>query len=434
MAEYEVTASPRSAGTTKHMGQQLTPDNKDPYTSAWKSFSKYASFDCETQQQWWNDSGALIARFLNITNPDIHEQYQYLLFTREVIIPALGPYPPIRRCCMNVTEVGIELSLNFQGPGKPVFRVSVDPVSKVTDTHMDPLNIDTVNGMVARLAAIGFKGFDRTLHYHFMREFCMPEQSMKTYQQDSGEAKAWSQTILGFDFKDDNVVVKQYVWTRHAARASGLHPHALIRRAISRVDDQMRCSAAVNIVLEYMETLNADKPVRFFSWDLIDPSKSRLKLYGTADQWSWAKVREVCTLGGKLRGPVTDRSIGLLRRLWEILELDGITPSMPFTWNYEIHPGQTYPDVRLYFAICDRSDEEVAQAVSQWFELLGWHETASSYSDTLQYLQPNRDLRKTSTAHTWLSVTVTEKGVYTSVYYHALGNGPDNHKLHEQWP
>ncbi|KAE8333301.1 hypothetical protein BDV39DRAFT_165623 [Aspergillus sergii] len=28
---------------------------------------------------------------------------------------------------------------------------------------MDPLNIDTVNGMVARLATIGLKDFDRTL-------------------------------------------------------------------------------------------------------------------------------------------------------------------------------------------------------------------------------------------------------------------------------
>lgn len=43
--------------------------------------------------------------------------------------------------------------------------------------------------------------------------------------------------------------------------------------------------------------------------------------------------------------------------------------------------------------------------------------------------RPNRDIRKTKTAHTWLSVTVTEKGVNTSVYYHSLGNGPDNHNI-----
>ncbi|PKY09200.1 putative DMATS type aromatic prenyltransferase [Aspergillus campestris IBT 28561] len=423
MAKDSITVFPRNTGTTEDIGAQFAPDLNKTDTTVWKSFSKYACFDCEAQRQWWNDSGALIARFLNLTNADIHEQYQYLLFMREVIIPALGPYPPLRRSRMNATEIGFEFSLNFQGAEKPVFRFNIDPISKITGTHMDPLNIDTVNSMVARLAVIGFKGFDRTLHHHFTREFFMPEQSMKTHQQDIGEAKAWSQTILGLDFKDGNVVVKQYIWTRYAAHTSGLHPHALIRRAISRVDDQMRCSAAVNTVLDYMETYNADLPVKFFSWDLVDPSKSRLKLYVITRQWSWDKVREVCTLGGKLHGPVTDRSIGLLKRLWDILELDRFTPSMPFTWNYEIRPGRNYPDVRTYFPICDRSDEEVAQAVSQWFELLGWHETASSYLDTLRYLQ------NTKTAHTWLSVTVTEKGVNTSVYYHSLGNGPDNHMI-----
>jgi hypothetical protein len=46
---------------------------------------------------------------------------------------------------------------------------------------------------------------------------------------------------------------------------------------------------------------------------------------------------------------------------------------------------------------------------------------------------PNRDLSKTKSAHTWLSVTVSEKGVYTSLYYHPLGNGPDDFKAREKW-
>lgn len=387
MTRDETTISPQATGTIKSPDTLSSPDNKISNPSTWKSLSKYACFSNEAERQWWNDSGALIARCLNIAKGDIHEQYQYLLFVREVVIPALGPYPPIRRSCINITEIGIELSLNFQGPGKPVFRVCVDPVSNITGTHMDPLNIDTVNGIVARLASMDLKGFDRTLFYHFTSEFGVPEKMAKTYQQESGEPVAWSQTALAFDFKDGNVVTKQYIWTRHAAHASGLHPHAIIRRAISRVDDQMRCSAAVDLVLEYMETFNADIPVPFFSWDLVDPSESRLKLYGIAWQWSWAKVEEVCTLGGKLHGPSTDRSIHLLKKLWAILKLDEFKPSMGFTWNYEISPGQLHPNIRIYFAVCDRSDEEIAQALSQWFVLLGWHETARSYPETLRYLQ-----------------------------------------------
>ncbi|KAF9893890.1 hypothetical protein FE257_010060 [Aspergillus nanangensis] len=403
-------------------------------TNTWNSLSKYASFNTESERQWWNDSGALIARFLHIARGDIHEQYQYLLFVRQLVLPALGPYPPIRRCCINITEIGMELSLNFTGPGKPVFRVSVDPISPMSGTAMDPLNVDTVNSMVSRLASMGLKGFDRSLHYHFTSEFAMPDHAARTYQQDSAEAIAWSQTILGFDFKDGNVVTKQYIWTRHAARATGLHPHALLRRAVARVDHQMRCSAAVDLVLDYMEAFNGDIPVPFFSWDLIDPTESRLKLYGIAWQWSFAKVEEVCTLGGKLTGPSTRRSIDLLRQLWGILKLgEGNPPSMGFTWNYEIFPGQLQPNVRVYFAICDRSDEEIAQAVAKWFELLGWHETAKEYPEMLRYLQPNRDLKKTNTAHTWLSITVSEKGVYTSLYYHPLANGPDEHTIRKTW-
>lgn len=47
--------------------------------------------------------------------------------------------------------------------------------------------------------------------------------------------------------------------------------------------------------------------------------------------------------------------------------------------------------------------------------------------------RPNRDLKKTNTAHTWMSITVSQKGVYTSLYYHPLGNGPDVHSIRKSW-
>lgn len=387
MTQDETAIPPQATGTIKKPDPPSHPLNRINNPDTWKSLSKFASFNSDAERQWWNDAGAMIARCLNIAKGDIHEQYQYLLFVREIIIPAMGPYPPIRRSCINITEIGLELSLNFQGPGAPVFRVCVDPVSTITGTPMDPLNIDTVNNIVTRLAAMDLKGFDRTLFYHFTSEFAIPETKAKTYHAETKEPVPWSQTVLAFDFKDGDIVTKQYIYTRHAAHASGLHPHALIRRAISRVDDQMRCSTAVNLVLEYMETCNGDIPVPFFSWDLVDPSQSRLKLYGISWQWSFAKVEEVCTLGGKVHGPSTDRSIDLLKRLWDILKLDESKPSMGFTWNYEICPGQAQPNVRIYFAISDRSDAEIARDLAQWFKLLGWEETARSYPETLRYLQ-----------------------------------------------
>ncbi|KAJ5175586.1 uncharacterized protein N7482_001463 [Penicillium canariense] len=432
MAKDAITDRPLPAGTKTESGKERGPEKSITKLDTWRSFAKYGCFDSEAEQQWWNDSGALIARFLQIMDMDIHQQYQYLVFFRQMVIPALGPWPPVRRCCLNTSEIVWEPSVNW-GPGNPVLRVSIDPISKITATALDPLNIDTVNSMVSRLASLGLEGFDRTLHYHFTREFCIPEERLKTFQQESREPIAWSQTLLGFDFKDGKIVTKQYLWTRQASHASGLHPHALIRRAVAGVEPQMRCSEAVELVLEYMEKFHASTPVPFFSWDLVDPSKSRLKLYSVDWKWTWAKVQEVCTLGGKLQGPLIDRSLDILAKLWDMLKLDESKPTMGAIWNFEIRPGHAQPSIKFYFALCDLTDAEAAQVVSQWFDLLGWHEKARSYPEILRYLQPNRNLDTTKGSHSWLSVMVTEDSAYTSLYYHPLGNGPDDHKIRESW-
>ncbi|KAL4889778.1 aromatic prenyltransferase [Aspergillus ambiguus] len=357
--------------------------------------SRYGCFSSEHEWQWWQDSGALMARFLEVCEYDLNEQYGYLFFLRQVVIPALGPYPPLRRSFLNTAKIGLELSVNYENSGHPTFRMTIDPTSADSGNRMDPFNVRTVDKIVDKLATMKLEGFDTVLHHRFMDEFIISDKQAETIYNDTTANERITTAMLAFDFKGGNM----------ASRASGTCIYGMLRRALSRLDDRMANLSATTLVMEYLEANNHLHEIVFFAWDLVD-------------DLSLAKTRDLWTLGGKLTGSDIEKGFELVEQLWNILNMGQRKPWLPFLVNYEIKPGQDQPIPKLYFPVDDGNDLEVAQAIARWFQVLGWHDRANMYVDNVRYLH------RTSGLQTWVVFSFKETDPYTTIYYHPLASYP----------
>ncbi|KAF9888826.1 hypothetical protein FE257_008195 [Aspergillus nanangensis] len=356
--------------------------------SPWDVIAKYGCFANEHEWQWWRDSGALIARYLQVCEYDLNQQYACLLFMRQTIIPALGPYPPVPRSFLNPDKIGLEVSVNYEKSNHPTFRMTLDPTTADSGGRLDPFNLRAVGKVVDKLAIMKPKGFDQTLYHRVMDEFNISNKQADEIYSTTTLDERWTTATLAFDFKDGDVGAKHYFWPRTASRAAGKPVHEMLRSALSRLDGQMSPMAAAELVMNYLEGSNNHlREIVFFASDFVEVSKSRLKLYVWEKDFSLAKVHELWTLGGKLKGPGIAQEFDLIEKLYNILKMGERNPCLPFLFNYEIKPGKEDPLPKVYFPVDDGNDLEIAHAIAEWFRVLGWNDRADAYIEHIRYLQ-----------------------------------------------
>ncbi|OOF94852.1 hypothetical protein ASPCADRAFT_171192 [Aspergillus carbonarius ITEM 5010] len=423
------------------MGHQFGPTGQEESTGThvqlhhkpWDIIVKYPTSSNASELSWWQDVGSLLGRLLQTTRYSIPQQYEYLLFARNHIIPSLGPYPQRWPSVMTYTDLPIEMSVNFQDNQASTVRVGIEPICELAGTTGDRFDQVATEQLVARISALGpgMGVFDRGLYRHFVGDFGISEaDTTKLSQEEFGPNSVQSMYNIGFDFKDTGVATKGYVFLRLKERASGIPMRRLLSESLGRLDAMAGRGdgEAVRQIVEYMEEGGGFNEYTYLAWDFVDASKSRVKVYGVHGDLRLEKAEEVWTMGGRLRGPATLRGLELVRRLWGLLKGDKLAGSQPeqglktgiLMWNYEIRPGCDMPVPKLYFPLLGRNDMFVAKTLAQFFQSLGWTEQARTYVDNVQYMFSDEKLDQSSRFHAWVSLAYTDKaGVYVSVYYHS---------------
>ncbi|GAQ39709.1 aromatic prenyltransferase (DMATS family) [Aspergillus tubingensis] len=395
----------------------------------WDIIVKYITSTNAAESSWWRNIGPLLGRLLQITGYSVPMQFEYLLFARNHIVPALGPYPQRWPSVMTYTDLPIEMSVNFQDHHASTVRVGIEPICELAGTSNDRFNQTATERLVGRLSTLG--GLDRMLYHHFVRDFGITE--METLKVKQGEFKrdsVQSMYNIGFTFERvgaASVDTKGYVFLRLKEKASGMPMQRLLRDSLNQlnVTAERRDSEAVQKVIEYMEEGGGFNEYTYLAWDFVDSAKSRIKVYGVLGDLRMEKVKEVWTMGGRLKDSATTQGLELVRRLWELLEGNGQQGQHPskapiLMWNYEIRPCRDEPIPKLYLPLLGRNDMFVAKTLARFFDSLGWADEARSYVANVQYLFPDEDLELSARLHSWVSLAYTSQaGVYVSVYYHS---------------
>ncbi|PYI01306.1 DMATS type aromatic prenyltransferase [Aspergillus sclerotiicarbonarius CBS 121057] len=411
---------PSPTGEEASADTNVRLDNKP-----WDIIVKYPTSSNANELSWWQDVGPLFGRLLQSTGYSITQQYQYLLFARNHIIPSLGPYPQRWPSVMTYTDLPIEMSVNFQDNRASTVRVGIEPICELAGTSSDRFDQVAMEQLVARLSALGpgMGVLDRVLYHHFVRDFGISEaETTKLNQEVFGPHSVQSTYNIGFDFKDTGVATKGYIFLKLKERASGVPMWRLLSESLGRLDAMAGRGdvVAVRQVVEYMKEGGGFNEYTYLAWDFVDAAKSRVKVYGVHGDLRLEKAEEVWTMGGRLEDPATLRGLELVRRLWGLLEGDKLVDVGVLMWNYEIRPGCDMPVPKLYLPLLGRNDMFVAKTLAQFFQSLGWTEQARTYVDNVQYLFSDEKLEQSSRLHAWVSLAYTEEtGVYVSVYYHS---------------
>jgi DMATS type aromatic prenyltransferase len=305
---------------------------------------------------------------------------------------------------MTGSGLPLEFSVNYQEHGdSKVVRVGIEHITSLSGTGRDPYNQCAVASLLSRVANIDPKNFDNRLWNHFAHEHTvttLERERLNGATVHGSELR--SSMAFGFDLKGGDVVVKGYSFPAVKVQASNQKFGDLIGSSIRKIQSEMDCEEAFHTVHSYMEESGGYNQFAFFSWDCVVPSTSRLKFYGIDNNVTWAKVQELWTLNGRVETPNTPKAMQRLRQLWDLMEIkegnkaysgkfdrgeesDHHTGA-PMMWNYEMKPGSSVPQPKIYLPAYGENDMKVVTALSLFFELLGLSELARTYPDTVKSL------------------------------------------------
>ncbi|KAL5364387.1 aromatic prenyltransferase [Aspergillus floccosus] len=414
-------------------GNSHEADLPTPY----EILSRSLHFGNHDQERWWKETGPILADALEVAEYPVHLQYQHLLFYYRHALPALGPYtPPTIEQVKSIIPNGakFELSVNFQNDTSTV-RFDLDPTSHLAGTERDPFNEVMTSQMLSRLAEDGGKS-NNLLYHHFYNELSLSARDMSVLQgQDAG--LPISQTLAAWDLRGGAYVLKMYWFALLKSAATGISAGKLVLDAVGKVKNTQE-SGAFTMLKEYLVERESLDKTCLVSWDCVDPCSARLKVYNVEPDVTWTRVLDMWTLGGRLKSPATSKGIELLKLLWDCLEIpDGSHPF--FDWdrpkqgegraammmNWELHPGASVPEPKVYIPVVGEIDLQVAQRLSKFFDHIGWARLASSYTNSLCSIFSHVDLSVSDRVITCISFAYSEKnGPYLTAYYYTTMSYP----------
>ncbi|KAF7158176.1 hypothetical protein CNMCM5623_002842 [Aspergillus felis] len=388
--------------------------------------------------KWWYSTAPMFAAMMAGAGYDVHAQYKFLCIHREVIIPALGPYPEKGEPMhwkSHLTRFGLpfELSFNFS---KSLLRFAFEPIGPVTGTQDDPFNTQAIRPVLQDLKAM-VPGLDLEWFDHFTNALVVSEEDVQTLRNANSHIPVFkTQNKLAADLEPSGQSVwKTYIYPRVKSIATGTPKERLMFDAIKAADKSGKVATPLAILEEFIAERAPTLIGHFLSCDLVKPSESRIKVYCMERQLNLASIEEIWTLNGRRDDPETLEGLDALRELWQLLPVtEGLCPlpncfydpgtspqeQLPFIINFTLSPKSPLPEPQIYFPAFGQNDRTTAEGLATFFERRGWGGLAKSYPSDLASYYPDVDLRTSNHLQAWVSFSYKGKKPYMSVYLHTF--------------
>ncbi len=369
-------------------------------------------FENEDQRTWWEEIASIIGNMMERAAYDAHLQYFYLLLFHEYILSALGPRPRSDgsarwKSFMTDDFTPIEVSWNFSA-NQSLVRFGIEPIGAFAGTPQDPFNDYRAIELIERMGHVAAAAdyLDLQWFNHFANSFTVPNDRAQQISEKLPKNEHVSQIFLALDFDDSKVSIKSYFFPILKSIETGISPLDLMSRALARLDTEtISVNAAWNVVEDYMRStaLESQPKAEIVASDCVNPLQSRIKVYFRTSHTAFDKVRDVYTLGGRLADESTRKAVGILKELWwlvlglsdDVLETDELAHrdqdqadhrTAGAIFNFEIKPGAKLPEPKVYIPVRHyaRSDLDIAQGLTTFFERCEWSSLAQSYMTDLK--------------------------------------------------
>lgn len=338
------------------------------------------------ERYWWQRSGYALGVLLENAGYTDAAQVKILEFFAQRIIGSLGVANESGaqrwKSFMTDDNNPIELSWDWHtGVERPTVRFSIEPIGLGAGTPEDPRNERAAEefkeSILQALPDTDMSWFD---HFEAFFSEGMARNSVEGHS---------SKVFWAFDLGEKELTSKAYFFPGYRARATNQSNLQAISDAIASAPS---CTpeklGALNIFSNFVnETKRVGRPpleLDMLAIDMIDSSKSRLKIYFRNRLTDFRSVCETMSLGGRIAGQDMDVGLGELRRLWNLLfDQESESEDKPLgqanhrtagiLYNVEFRLGGKAPKAKIYIPVRHyaRTDEQVMRSVSLFMDRQG---------------------------------------------------------------
>ncbi|KAF2462690.1 aromatic prenyltransferase [Lindgomyces ingoldianus] len=349
--------------------------------------SSTITFRNSDHQFWWEKTGSQFATLLQHAGYAKSDQYNELLFYALHVVPELGPIPDANgdlRWRSPQTPDGTPLDLSWEWglDGKGVIRTSFEPIGPLAGTKADPFNRYETDVWIRHLEEQGLVvGLDLAWYKHFTNTVLPSElERVRMTEELNFQLAPVAGTFVTRDVDlIKGPIIKMYIFPGLRAQELGVSGLEIVTRAIHGLPAAQYKSLQPKPMLDYLQEAAKkwSMDVGIFSFDLVSPEKSRIKIYTRAPHTSIAYLMDALTLGGRYDlSMYSADAITDLKDFWkifigdapEVLSKTGVERAGP-GFYFTVKAGKpATPKVYISPASFCKNDAEVIGRMRKFFE------------------------------------------------------------------
>ncbi|KAF2996917.1 aromatic prenyltransferase (DMATS family) [Curvularia kusanoi] len=422
--------------------------------------SSLVVFQSTDHQFWWDKTGSQLAELLRYAGYTKSEQYTELLFFAIHVVPELGAAPAKSgylpwRTPHTPDGTPLELSWEWGLEGKGTIRTGFEPIGPLAGTAVDPFNRYETDTWIKHLEQQGLvTGLDLEWYHHFTKNI-LPNKDTppsdldraKLEKNDLFEVAPVGGTFVMRDIARSGPIVKAYMYPGLKGKELGISKSEVVFRAIKALPAEQYKNLTFEPLQRYLEEAARKwkMEIVIFSFDLISPSKSRVKIYTRAPNTSLDYLMDALTIGGRNDlSMYSNQVIRDVQDFWNIftegapseLPQDGTSRGPGFYFTTQagkiptpkvyISPGPFFKNdmdvlarLRCYFATRKDAERMLSQVDNYEKALLAIYGT--------EYLEKTRDI------HVYVSCALQKDQLRIVTYLcpHTLAREAEARKLRE---
>lgn len=314
------------------------------------------------------------------------------------------------------------------GKGTPEVRYDIEPIGIHAGTQLDPLCQLAAKELMGRLAsALPDSHVNNAWFHHFMSTLFEHDMTKLSAAAARGEPMSSTVLMAAELLPTKPLCFKTYIQPRLLGYP-GVTPISVYESSISGIEAETPARAAVH---DFLANSAEGKAMSPFSVGVDNAAGSRLKWYFNSPHTSFASVRAIMTLDGRVKTPHLERQLADLHELIKtVLGLpddfpetehpadflgakspysfpppppaaDGVdapppSPVLPgYPYYFDVAAGQDLPGVKWSLPVrnYDRDDLSVAKAFTAWMEKQGRGKYCKPYMTLLTRLADKKGVR-----------------------------------------
>ncbi|KAL3443126.1 aromatic prenyltransferase [Aspergillus insuetus] len=388
---------------------------------------------------WWDLTGPQMAAMFEEAGYEKELQFENLLIHYYWTVPYMGSAPsPDGSLKWNCILTGNGVSMvyswkwNTSSPSsKPDIRIGFEPIGVHSATALDPLNQLSTKEILHTFKERMPLSLDWTNHF---LSACFDSETKYWVAKEKSGIPLATTVMIGHDYLHDGLTLKTYFFPRVAGER--LLPwerwDAALRGALATHGEN--ATSALDVLSEFLKTSPEGQALVPTGLALdngttspTSRTDSRVKFYFRSPKTTFASVREIMTLGGRISTPHLEVQLGKLHSLLE--EITGLPENYPddadvpvyhgfgtgnsllrraayYLYYFDIAPGAEVPDIKFYTALSHygQNDRMSAEGTCQFMEREGRGAYAGNYMRMLERVAGERTLETGNGLQSYLAV------------------------------